>query len=153
MKKLNLTILFLFSSMVLFGQAIEYRDFEFSQNGESLSMSAVERMTDSLNTGQYRFYLARKQLFVSQSSKTTFVRNLTNVLSASIYGGYGIGGISIDLLFNDQLTFIGVGGVVLVGVGLNSLRFVGTKARYASRADKNFQRVARNLNSKLLTGY
>ena len=70
--------------MVLFGQAVEYRDFEFSQNGESLSMSAVERMTDSLNTGQYRFYLARKQLFVSQSSKTTFVRNLTNVLSAAI---------------------------------------------------------------------
>ncbi len=139
--------------MVLFGQAVEYRDFEFSQNGEPLSMSAVERMTDSLYTGQYRFYLARKQLFVSQSSKTTFVRNLTNVLSAAIYGGYGVAGITIDMFWNDELTFIGAGGGVLVGLGLNSLRFVGTKARYASRADKNFQRVARNLNRKLLTSY
>jgi|GEM_PF-4780744 len=65
MKTAVLILLTLFS-LVFYGQdKIEYEDFEFRRNGDILSMEQVENLTDSLFTCRYRFYLARKQLFVS----------------------------------------------------------------------------------------
>ena len=148
MKKYFVIIMMIFAISPVLGQPIEYSDFEFTYRDGSISMSEVERMTDSLLTGRYRFYLARKQYFVSQSSKTTIVRNLTNMTSAVLCCGYGLGGIAIAMFDDDNVVF-GVGGGVLIGIGLNSTRAIGNKARYAERADKNFQIVARNLNKEI----
>ena len=149
MQKLKLTVLFLFSSVVIFGQAIEYRDFEFSQNGKSLSLYQVEKLADSLSTGKLRLYLAKNLFRVSESSAKTVTRNLSNatvgVFSISI-GSVGIGFYQ----YNDENLLLGLGGAAMIRVGLNSVRFIGTKARYARRADKNFKRVARNLNQEII---
>jgi len=152
MKTAVLILLTLFS-LVFYGQdKIEYENFEFRSNGDILSMEQVENLTDSLFSGRYRFYLARKQLFVSQSSKTTMMRNLTNFTNSVFMIGYGVGGIAISLdpfYFDSEYVWLTTGSALLTGSGLYMLRFVGRKSNYERRADKNFRRVAKSLNNRL----
>ena len=158
--KTAVLILITLVSLVLCGQnKIEYENFEFRRNGQILSKEQVEDLTDSLFTGQYRFYLAKKQLYISQSSKRTMIRNLTNLTSAYVLIG---GGVSVIYAVFDPVAAYALGdigdledpillltGSILTASGLNIVRCVGGKSNYERRADKNFRRVAISLNNRL----
>ena len=158
--KTAVLILFTLVSLVLCGQnKIEYENFEFRRNGQILPTEQVENLTDSLFTSQYRFYLAKKQLHVSQSSKRTMIRNLTNLTSAYVLIG---GGVSVIYAVFDPVAAYTLGdigdlgdpilfltGSILTASGFNIVRCVGGKSNYKRRADKNFRRVAKSLNNRL----
>ena len=133
-----------FSSSAL-GAEVQYQDFTFSQNNKLLSLYEVNILTRSLKAGRFKLFVANRQLMRSQSMIRTVGLN-------TVKSYFAIGGLSsLPLILGSEAPVIAEGALFIV-IGLPSsylLYQVSSKKRYASKANKNYEKVADKLNEAI----
>lgn len=157
--KLLTTIATLLLTFSAFSQEfIEYRDFQFYQNGAEISFEEVTELTKEFEVTKVAFRQGRRDYAASQDVWRARQRNLINgslacsaFLSASAGIGSGhymaTGGIFGNGSYDPAeiqaaYTFgaISIGGMIYYG------RLLATKKKFKKRADRKFSKTAQKLN-------
>jgi hypothetical protein len=128
---------------------ILYKDFVFSRNGERLSMYEVDIIAKELSVGTTILEVANRQLQRSQSIPRTVRSNSFKVFMGGFF--FLPGGITVLADPNFGLGSVGSAayGASLISAGTYVIYNVSTQKRYARKADKNYKRVANNINEAI----
>ena len=163
MKLLTTIVALLFSFSAFSQDLIEYRDFEFYQNGAEISFKEVKELTKEFGVAQFAFRQGKRDYAASENKTLAIGRNIIHGAVAFSAGtgamvvvGAGILNITggwpatnPDPVYGTILVAL---GSIPTGIMILNARLLSTKKKFKKRADKKFHKTAQKLNEAIQLG-
>ena len=163
MKLISFFTAILISLSVFSQDLIEYRDFEFYQNGAEISFKEVKELTKEFGVAQFAFRQGKRDYAASENKTLAIGRNIIHGAVAFSAGtgamvvvGAGILNITggwpatnPDPVYGTILVAL---GSIPTGIMILNARLLSTKKKFKKRADKKFHKTAQQLNEAIQLG-
>jgi len=158
MKLLTTIAALLFSFSAFSQDLIEYRDFQFYQNGAEISFEEVTTLTKEYGVARMAFRQGRRDYAASESKTLAIGRNIIHglvafsagtgamvVVGAGILNYYGSwpGPTTPDPVYGTTLVAI---GLIPTGIMIHNASLLATKKKFRKRADRKFMETTEKLN-------